>query len=103
MLALLKESGLDVCESFSPYPLTECTFGEAWEAWRGGPLIWGGIPSPVLEASTSDEDFRHYIDDLFQIIQDKPLLLGVVDLFMYHNSIERVEAIAQRVEKISQE
>ena len=30
LLALLKESGLDVCESFSPFPLTACTFDEAW-------------------------------------------------------------------------
>jgi hypothetical protein len=103
LLALLKESGLDVCESFSPYPLTDCTFREAWEAWRGGPLIWGGIPSPILEGSTSDETFHHYVDELFQIIQGGQLLLGVVDLFMYHNSIERVEAIAQRIDQISPE
>jgi hypothetical protein len=103
LLALLKESGLDVCESFSPYPLTDCTFSEAWEAWRGGPLIWGGIPSPILEASTTEKDFNQYIDVLFNIIQDEPILLGVVDLFMYHNSIERVEVIAQRIDQISQE
>jgi hypothetical protein len=103
LLALLKESGLDVCESFSPYPLTECTFAEAWAAWQAGPLIWGGIPSPILEASTKDAEFMRYIDNLVQIIQDKPLILGVVDLFMYHNSIERVETIAQRIDKISRE
>ncbi|MDR3578073.1 MAG: hypothetical protein P4L50_29765 [Anaerolineaceae bacterium] len=103
LLALLKDSGLDVCESFSPDPLTECTFEEAWQVWQGGPLIWGGIPSPILEASTTDDEFMHFIDKLFQIIQDKPLVFGVVDLFMYHNSIERVEAIAQRIDAISLE
>ena len=70
---------------------------------RFRPLIWGGIPSPILEAATSDEEFNTYIDDLFQIIRGEPVLLGVVDLFMYHNSIERVEAIARRIEKMSQE
>jgi len=103
LLALLKDSGLDVCESFSPCPLTECTFGEAWAAWRGGPLIWGGIPSPILEASTTDDEFMHHIDNLLQIIQDGQIVLGVVDLFMYHNSIVRVEAIAQRIDKIRRE
>ena len=103
LLSLLKESGLDVCESFSPYPLTACTFAEAWEAWLGGPLIWGGIPSPILETSTDDEDFMQFIDDLLRIVKDKPLLLGVADLFMYHNSIERVETIAHRIDQISQE
>ncbi len=35
----LAECGLDVCESFSPDPLTECTFEEAWQAWQDGPII----------------------------------------------------------------
>ena len=55
LLALLKESGLDVCESISPFPLTPCTFDEVWTAWRGGPIIWGGIPSPLLEEDRTDE------------------------------------------------
>jgi len=103
LLSLLKESGLDVCESFSPYPLTKCTFRDAWEAWRGGPLIWGGISSPILEASTSDHDFFAYIEDLFETIQNEPVILGVVDLFMYHNSIERVEIIARQIDALSGE
>jgi hypothetical protein len=45
LVCLLPESGLDVCESFTPAPLTTCTFEEAWTAWEKGPLIWGGIPS----------------------------------------------------------
>jgi hypothetical protein len=44
LLGLLAESDLDVCESFSPSPLTECTFEEAWHEWENGPMIWGGIP-----------------------------------------------------------
>jgi hypothetical protein len=46
LLSLLAESNLDVCESFSPSPLTECTFEETWQEWEKGPMIWGGIPSP---------------------------------------------------------
>ena len=49
LVTLLPESGLDVCESFTPAPITECTFEEAWAAWDKGPLIWGGIPSYYLE------------------------------------------------------
>jgi hypothetical protein len=97
LLGLLKESGLDVCESFSPFPLTSCTFEEAWDVWQGGPLIWGGIPSPILEEDTSQEDFETFIDQVFQMIGHQPAILGVVDLFMRHNSIERVEQIARRL------
>jgi hypothetical protein len=97
LLRLLAESGLDVCESFSPYPLTECRFEEAWAAWESGPVIWGGIPSPILEEDTPAEEFTTYMEGLFAKI-DRPLILGVVDLFMRHNSIERVRQIAQGLE-----
>ncbi len=98
LLSLLAESGLDVCESFSPYPLTPCTFEEAWQAWRGKPLIWGGIPSPILEARTSQADFQRYVRDLLQTVGPGPIILGVGDLVMGHNSIERVREIAEMVE-----
>lgn len=98
LLALIQESGLDVCESFSPAPLTECTFDDAWNAWRSGPLIWGGIPSPILEQATGEDAFDQFCDHLFATIDSEPIILGVVDLFMHHNSIERVEKIARRIE-----
>lgn len=98
LLKLLAESGLDVCESFSPYPLTECTFEEAWRAWSKGPLIWGGIPTPILEETTPESEFRKYIDQIFNLVHNKPIIFGVVDLFLRHNSIERVEYIARCIE-----
>ncbi len=96
LLSLLPESGLDVCESFSQQPLTSCPFEEAWQAFRNGPLIWGAIPSTWLEEQTPQEVFEKEIETLLDLI-DRPILLGVVDLFMRHNSIERVVYIAQRL------
>ncbi len=99
LLALLKESGLDVCESISPFPLTQCTFDEVWEAWRGGPMIWGGIPSPLLEEARTDEaGFREFVAHLLDTVGAGPIILGVGDLVMGNNSIERVEYIAEQVE-----
>lgn len=100
MRPLLRElagSGLDVCESFSPAPLTPCTFQEAWQAWRGGPLIWGGIPSPLLEETTPEAEFQATLERLLALVDGQPILLGVVDLFMPHNSIERLASIARRL------
>jgi hypothetical protein len=97
LLKLLVESGLDVCESFSPYPLTSCRFEEAAEAWKAGPIIWGGIPSPILEEGTHPDEFEAFLEHLLDHIH-RPLILGVVDLFMRHNSIERVRRIAQMLE-----
>lgn len=101
LLGMIKESGLDVCESFSPIPLTSCTFEEAWKAWQDRPLIWGAIPSPVLEQNLTEEDFRRYIHDLLQIVENNPIIFGVVDLFMRHNSIDRVQYIASQLESLA--
>lgn len=98
LLGLIKDSQLDVCESFSPEPLTRCSFDEAWEAWSGGPLIWGGIPSPILEERVQEGDFREHVQSLMGTVEDKPFIFGVVDLFLRHNSIERVEYIAGQIE-----
>ncbi len=98
LLGLLRESGLDVCESISPFPLTSMTFDEVWQAWRGGPLIWGGIPSPILEARTPQADFEAWVEALFETIGAEPIILGVGDMVMGNCLIERVEAIARRLE-----
>ena len=99
LLSLLAESGLDVCESFSPAPLTECPFIEAWNVWKNGPIIWGGIPSPILEERTSEGQFQEYVHSLFEVIGKRPIILGVGDMVLGNNLIERVRYIADEVEK----
>jgi uroporphyrinogen-III decarboxylase len=98
LLALLAESGLDVCESFTPAPLTQCPFEEAWNAWRDGPIIWGGIPSVILWNRTSEQEFRDFVERLLATIGDQLIILGVGDMVMGHNSIRRVKYIVDRVE-----
>ena len=99
LLGLLAESNLDVCESFSPAPLTECTFEEAWHAWENGPMIWGGIPSPILEERTGDREFREYVDGMLTTIGNQAMIVGVGDMVLGNNLIERVGYIAEQVEK----
>jgi hypothetical protein len=99
LLDLLAQSGLDVCESFSPAPLTECTFQEAWETWQNGPLIWGGVPSPILEERTSEAEFQDYIQRVLEIVGNRNIILGVGDMVLGNNLIERVEYIAKKVEQ----
>ena len=67
-------------------------------AWQGGPLIWGGIPSPILEESIPEEDCMRYVQEVLDRVDGQTIILGVVDLFMRHNSIDRVQTIARKVE-----
>jgi hypothetical protein len=98
LVPLLAGCGLDVCESFTPAPLTECLFEEAFNAWETNPLIWGGIPSYYLEERVAEDEFRKYVETLLMIVQGRPIILGIADAVMTDNMIERVEWIANRVE-----
>jgi hypothetical protein len=99
LLVLLAESGLDVCESFSPAPLTRCTFEEAWSAWSNGPLIWGGIPSPLLEVRTPFAELERYVRRLLATVGGGRIILCVVDMVLPNNPIERIRAVADLVEQ----
>ena len=95
---LIAESGLDVCESFTPAPQTACTFEEAWQFWQHGPLIWGGIPSCYLEARVSEEDFHSRVDELLALVGSRPVILGIADAVMPDNLAERLGWLVERVE-----
>ncbi len=100
LLGLIRESGLDVCESFSPAPLTDCTFDEAWEAWReGGPVMWGVIPSPLLEERTPESEFHAFVDHVLETAGSDPIILGVSDMVLGNNLVDRVRHLADRVEE----
>lgn len=97
LLHLLRETGLDVFESFSPSPMTRCTFEEAWQAWKGGPIIWGGIPSVILEPSTPEQEFRNYVRETLELVGSDAILLGIGDQVMPGGLIERIRYIADQL------
>ena len=98
LLHLLPETGLDVCESVAAAPLVPYPFEEIWAAWQNGPIIWGGIPTPLLEARTPVEEMQAYVHRLLEIVGDRPIIIGVSDMVLPVNDIERVKWIAQTIE-----
>ena len=97
LVDLLPESGLDVCESFTPQPLTELQFEDAWKKWCKGPLMWGGIPSSILEERTPRQEFEEFVENLLQTVGKDPIIIGVGDMVLDNNLIDRVKYIADRV------
>ncbi|MBI3958416.1 MAG: hypothetical protein HY328_06375 [Chloroflexi bacterium] len=98
LLGLLAQSGLDVCESVAAAPLVPYPFAEIWAAWQNGPIIWGGIPTPLLEARIPEEEMRAYVEGLLETVGDRPIIFGVSDMVLPVNDIERVAWIAQTIE-----
>ncbi len=98
LLELLAETGLDICESFSPSPLTPCTVEDALRVWETRPVIWGGIPSPRLEQATGEAEFEQYMQNLLATVGSRPIILNVTDMVLPNNSIDRIRRIASLVE-----
>lgn len=99
LLGLLRETGLDVIESVSPAPLTECTFDELWESVGGGPpLMWGVIPSPLLEERIPESELHSFVDHVLETVDTAPIILGISDMVLGNNLIERVEWVGRRID-----
>lgn len=99
LVNLLPQTGLDVFESFSPEPLTDLSFEDGWNAWQGrGPIIWGGIPSTLLQPDVPAERLDGFLDRMFELVGSQPVILGIGDMVMSNNLIERVRTIVERVE-----
>jgi uroporphyrinogen-III decarboxylase len=96
----LKEAGYDMVECFTTAPMVNCTLEEAREAWGDDMIIWGGVPSIVLEDSFSDEEFEAYMLEMFRTIAPgDAFILGVADNVTGTAKLSRVVRIGQMVEE----
>lgn len=95
----LKAAGYDMLECFATAPLVNTTLAEARAALGTDVIIWGGVPSVLLEQeSTPEAEFERYMDDLFRIVAPgDAFILGVSDNVMPDADIRRIARITQLV------
>ena len=101
ILGDLKEAGWDMQECFATEPLVTTTLKEAREAWGTDMIIFGGIPSILMEEEFyTDEQFEEYMIDLFKTIAPgDAFILGVADNVTAMGKIERVTKVTEMVEE----
>ena len=100
ILGLIKESGFDMAECFTSAPMASVTLAEARAVWGTDVIIWGGVPSVILEETTPDDEFEDYLRDVFEVVAPgDAFILGVADNVMPRAKIERVERISEMVEE----
>ncbi len=99
----LLEAHWDMQETFVTHPMVPTTLKQARDAWGDSMIIWGGVPSVVLEEGYPEEDFEAYMDDLFRTIAPgDAFILGVADNVMPTSMISRVRRITEMVEEKGQ-
>ena len=100
ILGEVKAAGFDMAECFCTAPMVSVTLEEARAAWGNDVIIWGGVPSVLLEPSFPEEEFEEYMRGVFRAIAPgDAFILGVADNVMPTSIIERVERISDLVEE----
>ncbi|HIG55902.1 MAG TPA: hypothetical protein EYQ18_18370 [Candidatus Handelsmanbacteria bacterium] len=94
----LQEAGFDMVETFTTWPQVSCTLAEARQTWGKRMIIWGAVPSVILEPVYPDDEFEAYMRQVFRTIAPgDALILGVADNIMPGALLERLERIAEMV------
>jgi len=100
ILANIERAGYGMAECFATYPMVPTTLAEARAAWGKRVIIWGGVPSPILEDPYTDADFEAYMDNLFKTIAPgDAFILGIADNALPGAKIERIRRISEMVEE----
>jgi len=103
LMDLIPESGINIADAVTPYPMTKVTIDEYYDRWcRSDKLtIQGGIPEiMLLEESTSLQDLKDYLDHLFKVISPgKRLIASIGDTSPPKTDFDRLLYIGERFEK----
>ena len=91
------ESGMDVVDCFACHPLVPLTLSRSQERWGDRVVTWGGFPSTLLEASTSEAEFEAFLDHFIERITSHPFIVGVSDNVMPGAQWPRLETLARLV------
>jgi hypothetical protein len=99
ILEHIREAGYDMVETFTTTPQVSCTLDEARQAWGNSMIIWGAVPSVILEETYSDEAFEAYMRGIFRTVAPgDAFILGVADNVMPDARLDRLERITEMVE-----
>lgn len=100
ILKHLEEAGFDMVETFTTQPQVSCTLEEARRTWGTRMIIWGAVPSVILEPTYAEEDFEAYMRQIFRTAAPgDAFILGVADNIMPGALLGRLERIAEMVEE----
>lgn len=96
----IRDAGMDVADTFATAPLVKCTLADARQAWGDQVVIWGGLPSTLLEDSVSNEEFEREMRNIFRTIAPgRAFILGVSDNIMPGARFDRLKRVLEMVEE----
>jgi hypothetical protein len=100
LLELIKASGFDVAEAWTPAPMTPVRTAEARAVWGTQIAFWGGLSTTVLSDSFPEREFDSWFARLLlDVAPGNGLVLGTGDNIPTDSSWERIAHLNQMVEE----
>ncbi|MCC7264284.1 MAG: hypothetical protein IT369_17375 [Candidatus Latescibacteria bacterium] len=100
ILGHLQEAGFDMVETFTTAPQVSCTLEEARRFWGREMIIWGAVPSVLLEPTYTEAQFEAYLRGIFRTVAPgDAFILGVADNVMPDALLSRLIRIGEMVEE----
>ncbi len=103
LMDLIAQSGMDIADAVTPYPMTKVTIDEYYDRWCRTDMltIHGGIPEIfLLEESTTRDELKSYLDHLFKVIAPgKRFIASIGDTTPPNADFDRLAYIAERFEE----
>jgi hypothetical protein len=100
ILELIERAGWDMVDCLVTEPMVPLTLAQAREAWGDRVIISGGLPAVLLLPEVPEDEFRAYVDNLFQVIAPgDAFVLGVADNVMPNSVIDRIAWVSEQVER----
>ena len=64
LLEMVRDCEFDVADTYACAPLVRMTLEETRACWQDKVVIWGGVPSIILEPDYPEDAFESYLQDL---------------------------------------
>lgn len=90
--------GVDVVESFSPWPLTSLRFEEACRTWAQKPILWGVLSSPIFEPNFPEDKFEQFVRSVLETNAVRAgMILGIADQAVQHTLPSRIRRVRELI------
>lgn len=96
LLELIRQSGFDVGEAFTPPPMTNLGIADSRRVWGGQMSIWGGLAATAFTPLFTDEEFEAHV---YQTLDEGRggLVLGTGDNVPTDGLLERVRLVPELI------
>jgi uroporphyrinogen-III decarboxylase len=96
LVPLIEQAGFGMVECMATSPMVPLTLAKARAAWGTRVIIWGGVPSTILEEPYSDQQFEQCLQEVLTTVgSGEAFILGISDNAMPNSKIERIRRITE--------